>query len=90
VKVGESRMGQPELMVIDGRKYRHYKNGKLYTLISDAFLHTETNEIMVAYMNNLGQLFVRPYAMFFETFPDGNPRFKCVDEGGESYGLRTT
>jgi hypothetical protein len=48
--------------------YRHYK-GNLYELI-DIVHHSETLEKMVLYKslyeNSIGELWVRPYEMFFE------------------------
>lgn len=43
--------------------YEHYKGGR-YGLIGIA-THTETNEKLVVYKNISGDLFVRPYDMFF-------------------------
>lgn len=46
-------------------KYRHYK-GNIYHLISRDILHTETNELMVYYINDNGDKFIRPQKMFDE------------------------
>jgi hypothetical protein len=57
-------------MVADNLKgtYRHYK-GNLYEVI-DIVHHSETLEKMVLYKtlyeNSIGELWVRPYKMFFE------------------------
>lgn len=64
--------------------YTHYK-GKKYRLLGYA-RHSETLEEMVIYEalyeNDLGKIWVRPKAMFFESIVvDGQsvPRFKKLD-----------
>jgi hypothetical protein len=44
--------------------YRHYKGG-IYYLIGIG-KHSETEEELVIYENEKGDLWVRPYEMFFE------------------------
>lgn len=63
-------------------EYRHYK-GNDYTVI-DTVTHSETGELLVLYRPMYGEmkLWVRPYAMFFETvIVDGVSiqRFKLKD-----------
>lgn len=52
-----------------GKIFRHFK-GDLYLFI-DVVTHSETQEPMVLYRALYGEcdLFVRPYAMFFEEVP---------------------
>lgn len=64
--------------------YEHYK-GKRYKVI-DTVHHSETLEEMVLYEclyeNGLGQLWVRPKAMFLETVVENGiqqPRFRRVE-----------
>lgn len=68
----------PPLPDVPVGRYRHYK-GHLYELIG-AVRHSETLEVMALYrpLYGDGALWVRPYAMFFETvLIDGveQPRF---------------
>jgi len=63
-------------------KYRHYK-GNEYEVIAIG-LHTETEEKMVVYkgLYEPYQVWIRPYAMFFETVVvDGieMPRFQKLE-----------
>lgn len=67
--------------------YRHYK-GNLYELI-DIVHHSETLQKMVLYKshydNSIGELWVRPFEMFFEEIDvDGKKvkRFEKVQTGG--------
>ena len=46
-------------------KYQHYKGGT-YTLLSTSVYHTETYERLAVYENSKGEVFARPYDMFFE------------------------
>ena len=71
--------------------YRHYK-GNLYALI-DVVRHSETLELLALYRPmsaahaGAGALWVRPWAMFFETvLVDGvaQPRFQGLDQPGSS------
>lgn len=59
--------------------YKHYKGG-LYALICDA-THTETEEEMVVYKDEYGNVWVRPESMFsefIEVDEEVIPRFiKC-------------
>lgn len=60
-------------------RYRHYK-GNLYDLVG-AVRHSETLEVLALYrpLYGAGDLWVRPWAMFFETVVvDGvqQPRFQ--------------
>ncbi|MCC6138138.1 MAG: DUF1653 domain-containing protein [Bdellovibrionaceae bacterium] len=71
--------------LVIGGMYKHYKN-KMYRVIGTA-LHTETMEEVVVYealyVNDLGQLWVRPKRMFLEEIstPDyQGPRFKFIKE----------
>jgi hypothetical protein len=64
-------------------RYRHYK-GNLYEVIGVA-RHSETLEPLIVYrpLYGAGDLWVRPYAMFFEDVEvDGRmqSRFSRVDE----------
>jgi hypothetical protein len=64
-------------------RYRHYK-GNLYEVIGVA-RHSETLEPVIVYrpLYGVGDLWVRPYAMFFEDVEvDGRsqPRFSRLDE----------
>jgi len=61
--------------VIKG-KYRHYK-GNEYQVIGVG-IHTETNEELVAYSNEKGELYFRPKEMFLEQIP----RFKLISNFG--------
>lgn len=59
------------------KKFQHYKGG-IYELICIA-THSETEEKLVIYKNQEGNVFARPYDMFFETVEMNNkkvPRFK--------------
>lgn len=61
--------------------YRHYKGGE-YKVIGVA-RQTETDELLVIYraLNDPGQLWARPLAMFTETvIVNGQrmPRFTCI------------
>jgi hypothetical protein len=47
-----------------GGTYRHFKGG-LYEVVGVA-RHSETEELLVLYKNSQGDLWVRPYDMFFE------------------------
>lgn len=47
--------------------WRNKKHGTLYTLLYEA-IHSETLERMIVYMNAQGQIWVRPYDLFFEKF----------------------
>lgn len=56
------------------KKYRHYK-GNVYKFICVA-THSETEEKLVIYENDEGEIFARPYDMFYsevtvngQTFP---------------------
>lgn len=49
--------------VIQGT-YRHFKGG-IYEVLGLA-RHSETEELLVVYKNSEGQIWVRPYEMFFE------------------------
>jgi hypothetical protein len=73
----------PPLPDVPVGRYRHYK-GNEYELIG-AVRHSETLEPMALYRPLYGEaaLWVRPYAMFFETVRvDGTerPRFERVDQ----------
>jgi hypothetical protein len=72
----------PPLPAVPAGRYRHYK-GNLYDLIG-AVRHSETLELLALYrpLDGEGVLWVRPWAMFFETVVvDGveRPRFERVD-----------
>ncbi|PED86679.1 hypothetical protein CON43_22625 [Bacillus cereus] len=59
--------------------YKHYK-GNIYELLFIA-THSETEEKLVIYKNEEGQVFARPYDMFFEEVEvngESVPRFKEV------------
>jgi hypothetical protein len=61
--------------------YRHFKGG-LYEVLGVA-RHSETEEELVVYRNNRGDLWVRPKAMFEETVVhDGRevPRFAYLEK----------
>ncbi|CEY43978.1 hypothetical protein CN931_17975 [Bacillus sp. AFS054943] len=60
--------------------YKHYK-GNIYEFLFVA-IHSETEERLVIYKNKEGQIFARPYNMFFEIIEvDGElvQRFKEVE-----------
>lgn len=63
-------------------KYRHYK-GKLYEVI-DIVHHSETLEKMVLYKslyeNPIGELWARPYQMFFEEIEVGGKMVKRFEK----------
>ena len=68
-------------------RYRHYK-GNLYDLVG-AVRHSETLEPLALYrpLYGEGALWVRPWAMFFETvLVDGmsQPRFAPVDQADQA------
>ena len=72
----------PPLPEVPTGRYRHYK-GNEYELIG-AVRHSETLEPLALYrpLNGAGALWVRPYAMFFETVSiDGvvQPRFAQIE-----------
>lgn len=47
------------------------KNQLMYTLISEG-LDSETNEKVIVYMSGNGQIWVRPFKLFFEKFEQFN------------------
>lgn len=77
----------PPLPAVPAGRYRHYK-GNEYDLV-DVVRHSETLELLALYRPRYGDraLWVRPWAMFFETVVvDGveRPRFQRVDQPGSS------
>jgi hypothetical protein len=61
------------------QKYRHFK-GNEYEFICIAF-HSETDEKLVIYKDDLGNVFARPYDMFFDNVEhEGKivPRFQKI------------
>ncbi len=77
----------PPLPAVPTGPYRHYK-GKLYHLVG-VVRHSETLETLALYrpLSGEGGLWVRPWAMFFETvLVDGvqQPRFQKLDQPGSS------
>lgn len=65
----------PPLPVVKPGRYRHYKGGE-YELVA-VVRHSESFEPLVLYrpLHNETGLWVRPFAMFFETIElDGQPR----------------
>lgn len=73
----------PALPAVPVGRYRHYK-GNLYELVG-AVRHSETLEPLALYrpLDGEGALWVRPWAMFFETVViDGvaQPRFAPIDQ----------
>jgi hypothetical protein len=77
----------PPLPAVPVGRYRHYK-GNLYELVG-AVRHSETLEPLALYrpLYGEGALWVRPWAMFFETVVvDGvsQPRFARIDQAGSS------
>ena len=77
----------PPLPAVPTGRYRHYK-GKLYDLVG-VVRHSETLETLALYrpLSGEGGLWVRPWAMFFETvLVDGvqQPRFQKLDQPGSS------
>lgn len=50
-----------------GDMWRNNKNGKEYKVV-DVGKHTETEEVMVAYYDAYGQLWIRPYELFLKKF----------------------
>ena len=76
----------PPLPDVPVGRYRHYK-GHLYDLIG-VVRHSETLEALALYrpLYGEGSLWVRPWAMFFETVViDGveQPRFARLAEPGD-------
>ncbi|MCF8563366.1 DUF1653 domain-containing protein [Alicyclobacillus tolerans] len=62
-----------------GQKFRHYKGG-LYVFLYVG-RHSETEEWFVVYQNAAGDIWIRPFDMFFETVSvDGKevPRFQKI------------
>lgn len=59
-------------------KYRHYK-GNVYELVGYA-THSETNEKFVIYKNQSGEMFARPYRMFFEEIESNGKKIKRFSE----------
>jgi hypothetical protein len=51
-------------MVVSMKKFKHFKGG-IYEFV-DYATHSETNEKLVIYRDQNGNLFARPYSMFFE------------------------
>ena len=77
----------PPLPAVPTGRYRHYK-GNLYELVG-AVRNSETLESLALYrpLYGEGALWVRPWAMFFETVVvDGveQPRFARVDQASSS------
>ena len=77
--------GLPPLPAVPVGRYRHYK-GNLYDLIG-VVRHSETLEPLALYRPLYGEggLWVRPYAMFFETVVINGlaqPRFARVSASG--------
>lgn len=71
----------PPLPAIRTGRYRHYKGGE-YEVVGVA-RHSETLEPLVVYrpLYNATGLWVRPYAMFFESVEHGGrarPRFAPI------------
>jgi hypothetical protein len=62
------------------KMYRHFK-GALYELICVA-THSETEEKLVVYKNKEGEIFARPYNMFYDEVEyEGKtiPRFSPIE-----------
>ncbi len=79
----------PPLPAVPAGRYRHYK-GNAYDLVG-VVRHSETLELLALYrpLYGEGALWVRPWAMFFETvLVDGveRPRFARIDAAGQSAG----
>ena len=77
----------PALPALAPGRYRHYK-GRDYDVIGVAW-HSETLEPVVVYrpLYGEGALWVRPWAMFFETVVIDSverPRFTLVDQASRS------
>ena len=73
----------PPLPAVPTGRYRHH-SGKLYAL-EGVVRHSETLEPMALYrpLYGAGGLWVRPWAMFFETVVIGGvaqPRFRRLDD----------
>ncbi len=66
-----------------GQQFRHYK-GRIYTFLYIA-RHSETEEWLVVYQNTKGDIWVRPYDMFFETITVNGQMIKrfCAIESKE-------
>jgi hypothetical protein len=58
--------------------YKHYKGG-IYTYIGEA-THSETGEHLAVYVNQSGQVWVRPFDMFHGYLEDGQKRFVKIKE----------
>lgn len=72
----------PPLPAVPAGRYQHYK-GNLYDLVG-AVRHSETLEPLALYrpLSGDGGLWVRPWAMFFETVVVNGvsqPRFRRLD-----------
>lgn len=47
--------------------WKNKKTGNIYKYMHEA-THSETSESMIVYVNEHGDIFVRPYELFFEKF----------------------
>lgn len=68
--------------MIEPGRYLHRKTGRIY-VVTDWSLHTETEEVLVNYMNLKGQRFSRPLSMFTESVEVRGvvgPRFQKMEE----------
>ena len=77
----------PAVPAVPAGRYRHDK-GNLYDLVG-AVRHSETLEVLALYrpLYGEGALWVRPWAMFFETVVIDSverPRFTLVDQASRS------
>jgi hypothetical protein len=77
----------PPLPAVPAGRYRHHKGG-LYDLVG-VVRHSETLAPLALYrpLHGDGTLWVRPWAMFFETVVVGGvaqPRFARLDQPGSS------
>ena len=55
-----------EKLIKQGKLFKHYKNGKIYTILTEIAQHTETEEKFVVYSCGDGNVWIRPIHMFCE------------------------
>jgi len=69
-----------EAMIVNRTTYRHYKGTKYFVHFIGR--HTETQELLAIYSDELGNTWVRPYSMFIQKVIVNNKlvnRFeKCI------------
>lgn len=72
-------------IILVGQKYRHWKNGKIYTVVG--FAENASNmldgkvQLLVIYSESeTERVWSRPYSEFVELVAPGVPRFKLVED----------